>query len=65
MVTDDKGRYAIPQLPKAKYSVWSRGYGLKDSEKTAATPGETVNIKAVATTPQEDAEHYPASRPMS
>ena len=59
VVTDDKGRYVIPQLPKAKYSVWSRGYGLKDSGKTEATPGKTVNIKAVAATPQEDAEHYP------
>jgi hypothetical protein len=39
--------------------VWSRGYGLKDSGKTEATPGKTVNIKAVAATPQEDAEHYP------
>ena len=56
---DDKGRYAIPQLPHAKYNVWSRGYGLKDSGKTVAVPGKTVNIKAVAATPQEDAEHYP------
>ena len=59
VVTDDKGSYVIPQLPKAKYSVWLRGYGLKDSGKTEATPGKTVNIKAVAATPQEDAEHYP------
>src|SRR5215467_15838069 len=55
VVTDDNGRYAIPQLPKAKYSVWMRGYGLKDSGKTVASPGETVDIKAVATTPKEDA----------
>src|SRR5690349_21745676 len=59
VVTDDKGRYVIPQLPKASYTVWSRGYGLRDSEKTQAAPGKTVNIKAVAATPQEDAEHYP------
>src|SRR3974377_359248 len=59
VVTDDRGRYAIPQLPKAKYSVWMRGYGLKDSERTAASPGDTVDIKAVAATPKEDAEHYP------
>ena len=40
VVTDDKGRYVIPQLPKAKYSVWSRGYGLKDSGKTAGHAGQ-------------------------
>jgi hypothetical protein len=25
---DDRGRYVIPGLPKASYSVWVRGYGL-------------------------------------
>src|SRR5215472_10165439 len=59
VVTDDQGRYVIPQLPNGKYNVWSRGYGLKDSDKTDATPGNTVNIKGVAATPKEDAEHYP------
>jgi hypothetical protein len=59
VVTDDKGRYVVPQLPKANYAVWARGYGLKDSGKTQAEPGKTVNIKSAAATPQEDAEHYP------
>ena len=59
VVTDDKGRYLIPALPKGSYSVWVRGYGLKDSDKTTAAPGKTVNFKAAAATPQEDAEHYP------
>ena len=59
VVTDDSGRYLIPELPKANYSVWVRGYGLRDSDKTDATPGNTVNIKAVAATPKENAEHYP------
>src|ERR1044071_2979916 len=27
VVTDDKGRYLIPQLPNANYEVWVRGYG--------------------------------------
>src|ERR1700680_4864207 len=31
VVTDDRGRYVIPELPKANYIVWSRGYGLLDS----------------------------------
>src|SRR6266436_9210945 len=31
VVTDDRGRYLVPDLPKANYSVWVRGYGLVDS----------------------------------
>ncbi len=30
VVTDDRGRYLIPDLPAANYSVWVRGYGLVD-----------------------------------
>src|SRR5262245_37202997 len=30
VVTDDQGRYFVPDLPKAKYKVWVRGYGLID-----------------------------------
>src|SRR5271165_3976988 len=37
VVTDDRGRYLVPGLPKANYSVWVRGYGLVDSPKTPAT----------------------------
>src|SRR6059036_3710282 len=28
VVTDDQGRYLIPDLPKVGYNVWVRGYGL-------------------------------------
>src|SRR6266436_6542968 len=42
VVTDDQGRYMIPDLPKANYSVWVRGYGLVDSPKVKATPGKGV-----------------------
>src|SRR3979490_2606064 len=28
VVTDDQGRYLLPDLPKANYDVWVRGYGL-------------------------------------
>src|SRR5580700_7100208 len=31
VVTDDRGRYVVPDLPKGKYQVWVRGYGLIDS----------------------------------
>ena len=33
VVTDDQGRYLVPDLPKADYDVWVRGYGLVDSAK--------------------------------
>ena len=36
VVTDDLGRYLIPDLPKANYNVWVRGYGLVDSPKVKA-----------------------------
>src|SRR5207237_850786 len=39
VVTDDSGRYLIPDLPAANYSVWVRGYGLVDSAKLTAKPG--------------------------
>ena len=35
VVTDDQGRYLIPDLPIANYRVWVRGYGLVDSPKNA------------------------------
>ena len=61
VVTDDQGRYVVPDLPKAKYQVWVRGYGLIDSPKTDAVPGEHVNISAVpARNEAAAAEYYPA-----
>src|SRR5437867_330465 len=27
VVTDDQGRYLLPDLPSASYNVWVRGYG--------------------------------------
>jgi hypothetical protein len=61
VVTDDNGRYLIPELPKASYQVWVRGYGLVDSIPVDSNPGKTVNLKAViAPTPKEAAQYYPA-----
>src|SRR6188472_1543613 len=48
VVTDDRGRYLVPDLPAAEYDVWVRGYGLVDSPKVKSGPGKTVNLKAVA-----------------
>src|SRR5215207_7054671 len=42
VVTDDQGRYLIPDLPRANYDVWVRGYGLVDSQKSASTIGQTL-----------------------
>src|SRR5690349_10055705 len=56
VVTDDQGRYLLPELPKATYQVWVRGYGLVDSEAVQATPGNTLNLSAViAPTPKDAA----------
>ena len=60
-VTDDRGRYVVPDLPKANYSVWVRGYGLVDSPKVQAAPGRIVNLTAViAPNARAAAEYYPA-----
>ena len=42
VVTDDAGRYVLPQLPTATYNVWVRGYGLADSDKVEGRPGDTA-----------------------
>src|SRR3954471_16266347 len=47
VVTDDQGRYVVPDLPKAKYKVWVRGYGLVDSPKVEGEPGKQLNLTAV------------------
>src|SRR6266581_3077770 len=61
VVTDDRGRYVLPQLPKANYKVWVRGYGLVDSLAVEATPGKVVNLNAaVAPNARAAAEYYPA-----
>src|SRR5256714_11689017 len=61
VVTDDQGRYVIPDLPKAKYKVWVRGYGLVDSAKVDGEPGRQLNLTAVAAkSDAEAAKYYPA-----
>jgi hypothetical protein len=60
VATDDRGRYVIPELPKANYSVWVRGYGLVDSPKVAAAPGKQLDLKAVpAPNEAAAAQYYP------
>src|SRR5437762_2678454 len=60
VVTDDKGRYVIPELPKGSYQVWVRGYGLADSQKVTVSPGKVANFKvSAARSDKEAAELYP------
>ncbi len=62
VVTDDAGRYVIPDLPPASYSVWVRGYGLADSDKVSASPGQRLDLTAkVAASDAEAAQVYPAA----
>ncbi len=62
VVTDDRGRYVIPDLPAATYTVWARGYGLVDSPKVQAKPGKLVDLKpTVAPDAKTAAHYYPAN----
>ena len=62
VVTDDRGRYLIPDLPKANYSVWARGYGLVDSPKLTTEPGKTVDLKpTIAPDAKTAAQLYPGN----
>src|SRR5256885_7051730 len=61
VVTDDQGRYLLPDLPKATYRVWVRGYGLVDSPALRAAPGRTLHLTAVvAPDARAAAQYYPA-----
>ncbi|HXZ16707.1 MAG TPA: carboxypeptidase-like regulatory domain-containing protein [Roseiarcus sp.] len=60
VVTDEQGRYVIPDLPKARYRLWVRGYGLVDSAKIDARPGEIHDLTAVvAPDLAAAAQYYP------
>ncbi|HLG57111.1 MAG TPA: carboxypeptidase-like regulatory domain-containing protein [Vicinamibacterales bacterium] len=58
VVTDDRGRFVVPDLPPASYTVWARGYGLVDSVKINSRPGQRVSITAVVAPNEAAAAHY-------
>ncbi|MDX1484491.1 MAG: carboxypeptidase-like regulatory domain-containing protein [Alphaproteobacteria bacterium] len=61
VVTDDQGRFVVPDLPKASYDVWVRGYGLVDSPKVRLQPGSVTTLEAVpAPNAAAAANYYPA-----
>jgi hypothetical protein len=58
VVTDEQGRYVIPDLPAVNYNVWVRGYGLVDSPKVRAKPGQHLDLSAVPAPNAAAAAHY-------
>src|SRR5213593_2793983 len=58
VVTDDSGRYLIPDLPKVTYNGWVRGYGLVESAKVKPTPGTHLNLTAVVAPSAAAAAEY-------
>src|SRR5215472_5492207 len=58
VVTDDQGRYLVPDLPRVDYSVWVRGYGLVDSPKMRAKPGQRLDLAAVPAPSEADGADY-------
>jgi hypothetical protein len=62
VVTDEQGRYMLPDLPKANYKIWVRGYGLVDSQPVQSAPGKTLALTAVlAPDAHAAAQYYPAA----
>ena len=62
VVTDQAGRFVLPDLPKASYRVWVRGYGLVDSGAVAAALGEHLALSAtVAPNAKAAAQIYPSN----
>jgi hypothetical protein len=58
VVTDEQGRFVVPDLPSAKYTLWVRGYGLLDGPKVTSTPGKTIDLTATIAPTEADAAKY-------
>jgi hypothetical protein len=62
VVTDDAGQYVLPDLPEANYEIFVRGYGLVDSPRVAASPGQSLDLEGVvAPDARAAAQVYPAA----
>ncbi len=62
VVTDDDGRFLLPDLPEVTYRVWVRGYGLKESSPVEASLGQELSLAVEpASTQKEAAQLFPAN----
>ena len=62
VVTDDRGRYVVPDLPDGNYELFVRGYGLVDSARQTAQPGGHVRfVVSPAPDNRTAAQVYPAA----
>jgi len=58
VVTDDQGRFVVPQLPAANYQVWARGYGLVDSARSTTRPGHQIRLQAITASDEKAAARF-------
>ena len=66
VVTDEQGRYLLPDMPDASFDVFVRGYGLVDSQRVVARPGQQLHLSAVAAPDARAAARvYPANEWLS
>ncbi|MSR13266.1 MAG: hypothetical protein EXR86_01635 [Gammaproteobacteria bacterium] len=62
VVTDEAGKFVVPELPAVNFKMWVRGYGLVDSSPVEAAVGTQLTLKvAAAADALEAAQVYPAS----
>lgn len=58
VVTNDEGRFLLPDLPRGTYNVWVRGYGLVDATAVRGTLGQNLILQAVVALTPEDAPRF-------
>ena len=66
VVTDNAGRFMLPEMPQVGYKLWVRGYGLADSKRISAKVGDDISLSVrIAASEKEAASIYPANYWMS
>ena len=66
VVTDEQGRYLLSDMPDTSFEVFVRGYGLVDSPRVEARPGQQLNFTATtAPDARTAAQVYPANHWLS
>jgi hypothetical protein len=59
VLTDDGGRYLLPDLPKAAYQVFVKGNGLEDAKRSKAWPGQQLFFGVTASATRDRAKTRP------